>query len=109
MTFQDVLDQNAALEITREGKALLSAAAMLSSMMKAMPVNLESPSYKQDFKEWRSMVMGYLGGTCKQELVALFYKSTEDDCIPVAAQMFLNGLVNNLSRNDLRSSAKTCD
>jgi hypothetical protein len=90
-------------EINRELFALGQAKHMLIELAGTTPTDVSAATHDAQFKQWRTMVRAYLQGTCREEIANEFESRSRLPDQALAARMFLHGLVNSLTRNDLRN------
>lgn len=102
-TFDDFLALDRGQQINRQVQAMGYAMEMLRVFAEHVPRDSDGPDYPERFRRWRSRVRAYMKGTLKEEIVQEFDRRAQSGDDPSSVVLYLVGLVNNLTRDDLRS------
>jgi hypothetical protein len=103
MTLSDFWEIECAREMVRESQAVGLAMELFRALVENCP-EADEPEFEVNFKRWRKMAREFIRGTLSKQVLEDFDKQSRlvgND--PKPAKMFLIGLVNNLTRYDLRS------
>jgi hypothetical protein len=106
LTFRDFVDMERVRDMSRAAQAVTNAMEMFHAFIEQCPA-AGSSDYPERYKVWRAMVRAYIRGTLQEQIADAFDKRAQNLTDPAPIKMFLVGLVNNLTKNDLRNRYDT--